>query len=435
MNIAEWVSGKTKLAESAVNAVERELKDVDDKLASMNAESQKLSDLRKRLQEQSLSCADVEAKLGTLAKARQPVEEAKENLTKKHAAAEKAREALDPLVKFAIFCNKQRGEVEITEIETVRDLLKHVSVAVRFEGNIATVCELWWGETAKAQKSLAELEIISKAKRGRPNLVPKELKWVPDAWLPVPGRRNQWQEEDRVILRSAKGESTQEVYFVSSEQQVRSLSGEVSFPVEKRREVQVQDNWGHTRTQSQTYQSRDSLPFELEEQSLLGELVVAFEDTCLDLDDKDEDPFLEEIAELIRKTTTPVTESPYKPSLAAQTTSDIGKSIGPFFKKFVDAPWTPMTDGMLANLKYYCEQGERPRFYNLSMEGLYGFRLRTRDHSWILGQIYVVPEALTYSGPATQEPEIIKKDNTILARIDRLLLRVEAKDSRDNPHY
>lgn len=129
MNIVDWVSGKTKHAESAIKAVEVELDDVGAKLSSINAEAQKLSDLRRSLIEQSLSCADVEAKLGKMVKTRQPIEETKRNLTEKQTAAKEARVALDPLVKFSKFCEAQRGQVNVTEIESVRDLLKHVSVA------------------------------------------------------------------------------------------------------------------------------------------------------------------------------------------------------------------------------------------------------------------------------------------------------------------
>lgn len=430
MNIVDWVSGKTKHAESAIKAVEHELNGVDAKLSSMDAEAQKLSDLRKSLKEQSLSFADVEAKLGTIAKTRQPIEEAKRNLTEKHTAAKEAYLALDPLRKFSNFCEIKIGQVEVTEIESVRDLLKHVSVAVRFDANIAIACELWWGEVGKAKESLAELEIRSKAKRGRPNLMPEELEWVPESWLPATGCSNQSRDGDRQILRSTEDESQHEIYFMRSEQKVRSLIGKVSFSVEKRHEVQVRNQWGQMQTQWQAYQDRDSVPFEMEEQSLLVELFGIFEDSYLDLDEKDEDPFLEEIADLVRKATTPVTESPYKPSQVAQTTSDISKIIGPDFKKFVEAPWTPATDGIVANLKYYCEQGERPRFYNLNLEGLYGFRLRTRDHSWILGELYLVPKSLPYSGSPTEVPEIISSHRRVLARIDRLLIMVQAKDAR-----
>jgi hypothetical protein len=205
------------------------------------------------------------------------------------------------------------------------------------------------------------------------------------------------------------------------------LIGKVSFPVEKRREAQVGIQ---RRQQLETYQGRDFLPFELEEKSLFTELGGIFGDTYLDLDEKKEDPLFEEIAELVRKAATPVTESPYKPSQAAQTTSDIGKIIGSDFTKFVEAPWTPKTNGVLGNLKYYCEQGERPRFYNLNLEGLYGFRLRTRDHSWILGEVYLVPKSLPYSGSPAEVPEIISSHDRVLARIDRLLIMVQSQEAR-----
>jgi len=37
------------------------------------------------------------------------------------------------------------------------------------------------------------------------------------------------------------------------------------------------------------------------------------------------------------------------------------------------------------------KNGEKPRFWSGEFEGQYGFRLRTRDHNWIVGQIYISP--------------------------------------------
>jgi hypothetical protein len=47
----------------------------------------------------------------------------------------------------------------------------------------------------------------------------------------------------------------------------------------------------------------------------------------------------------------------------------------------------------LALLKYHSENGEKARFWSGDFEGHYGFRLRTRDHSWIEGDIYILPAA------------------------------------------
>lgn len=70
---------------------------------------------------------------------------------------------------------------------------------------------------------------------------------------------------------------------------------------------------------------------------------------------------------------------------------EIYKKIKSHWDAFVDAPWSEAVTGDLARLKYQLESAERPRFWNGGFEGQYGFRVRTRDHDWIVGQVFIVP--------------------------------------------
>ncbi|MCX5690045.1 MAG: hypothetical protein NTV94_09745 [Planctomycetota bacterium] len=56
---------------------------------------------------------------------------------------------------------------------------------------------------------------------------------------------------------------------------------------------------------------------------------------------------------------------------------------------FVEAPWSSALEGSHAKLKYICEGGERPRFWCDGYANCYGFIVRTRDHTWIRGRIFI----------------------------------------------
>jgi len=71
------------------------------------------------------------------------------------------------------------------------------------------------------------------------------------------------------------------------------------------------------------------------------------------------------------------------------TSADIYKRIKGEWDSFVNCPWSSKIKGPLALLKYHSENGEKARFWSEAYEGHYGFRLRTRDHSWIEGEIYI----------------------------------------------
>lgn len=70
--------------------------------------------------------------------------------------------------------------------------------------------------------------------------------------------------------------------------------------------------------------------------------------------------------------------------------------------RFVQAPWSSEVRGPLAKLKYLSENGERARFWCEEIANHYGFRLRTRDHTWLIGRLFVD----TRIGEPKDQPEI-----------------------------
>jgi len=68
--------------------------------------------------------------------------------------------------------------------------------------------------------------------------------------------------------------------------------------------------------------------------------------------------------------------------------SKINELVGAYWKAFIQSPWEPSIEGSYALLKHRCARGEIPNVYSYDVQGHFGFRVRTPDHDWIIGEIY-----------------------------------------------
>ncbi len=59
------------------------------------------------------------------------------------------------------------------------------------------------------------------------------------------------------------------------------------------------------------------------------------------------------------------------------------------WKAISGASWSEDVVGPLAKLKYLVELGERARFWCMEYENYYGYRLRSRDHTWVRGHFFL----------------------------------------------
>lgn len=83
----------------------------------------------------------------------------------------------------------------------------------------------------------------------------------------------------------------------------------------------------------------------------------------------------------------------------------IDKEVGMYWKAFISSPWSSeITGPAVIMLKHLCVRGiETPDIWTLEHKGHYGFHVRTRDHSWITGNIYCPPAALGRTTPIEDE--------------------------------
>ena len=75
--------------------------------------------------------------------------------------------------------------------------------------------------------------------------------------------------------------------------------------------------------------------------------------------------------------------------------AEINGLIGRYWDAFLASPWEPSIEGTYALLKHRCARGEIPNVYSFEVQGHFGFRVRTPDHDWIIGEIYCPPDHFT----------------------------------------
>lgn len=103
------------------------------------------------------------------------------------------------------------------------------------------------------------------------------------------------------------------------------------------------------------------------------------------------------------------------------TSSSIASKIALPWRAFVEAPWHGGLRGPLAKLKYLAENGETPRFWDENFEGHIGLRLRTRDHTWLVGEVFL-PDPMAAPGTLI---EVLGNDyGKARARMGQVLIRV-----------
>ena len=82
-------------------------------------------------------------------------------------------------------------------------------------------------------------------------------------------------------------------------------------------------------------------------------------------------------------------EPRFEPWTVELTSAEVFELIKAHWLAFVRAPWSRELRDKFALLKYSVENGERARFWTEDFKNHFGFRLRTRDHDWITGKIFI----------------------------------------------
>ena len=106
-----------------------------------------------------------------------------------------------------------------------------------------------------------------------------------------------------------------------------------------------------------------------------------------------------------------VTESTFESRDKRLSEAEISKEVGAYWDAFINSPWESTIIGDVAMIKHLCERKiETPHVWSCNLKGHYGLRVRTRDHDWILAQVYCPPKHLSPKAPIAAD-EVIYMPN------------------------
>ena len=278
--------------------------------------------------------------------------------------------------------NNEYGFDEATVVECVEDCFKTLPVTItqHDEAGHPHQCRISIGSKQK------DLAIKNSKKYFSKQFRPDSLSWIPAV--------NESKHEGNETQEAQSGDSQRLIrVFLDSKIDKFILLEELQWyrtVKEKRpdgfsyREVEFQRRFKDAFT---------DIAISLE---TLIEDILTKESNKLDLEKPYEDnALLAHISSEIKAQTT--TNPSFKVCNEELTSAEIYKRIKDEWDAFVNSPWSSEIKGPLALLKYHSENGEKARFWSGAYEGHYGFRLRTRDHSWIKGEIYISETAMAGS--------------------------------------
>lgn len=234
---------------------------------------------------------------------------------------------------------------------------------------------VWDGQghpTEVSWVSGSRLSISGAGKRFGVDLRPSELGWLPK----LPRQRIDIDGGDKSRVQSHDMRYSNRVFLVRPEVRIVHRKP-LSLTPDQARKLGIYTNV-HIKLE------HESLVLE----RLLVEEALGLTNGVLDLEAAVQPSGLHRAVQeiVLSRTTTEV----LFPTVNDTPTSDVVYSkIKNEWSLFVRAPWSSKIDGALCKLKYTVESGERPRFWQLTNADHYGYRVRTRDHSWITGVLFV----------------------------------------------
>jgi hypothetical protein len=122
------------------------------------------------------------------------------------------------------------------------------------------------------------------------------------------------------------------------------------------------------------------------------------------------DPEAEALPPLLHKLVASIkAKTGHNPFMASETkrfsTKEVGELIGAYWDRLIDSPWNSETTGDYARLKNLCaKSNDGVNFWGENTKGLFGFKVRTREHDWISGWIFCPPHAFSPNNPADLPP-------------------------------
>jgi hypothetical protein len=401
--------------------LEKQMKKIEEEIESLKCEIENRQEVIEDLTERGIDAKSVHAELGKLTKKHKSLtaklEKTKKNLTDLSETMEslwEERETLEEqrhVVNNQLKASKLLAQVGVDDAflvpssdaiachESVRhrliwkaqldDLAALSTVKLSFSLSRGTDCDdlTWIGHRGNS----FSFTISGEERRFVVGLSPKALNWVSNCItgeaFPFTESVSHTDEVKDLNLVFICAETKQLVISECLEEQLAEYEEET----ERR-----YSDW-YKRHENITIRTRVDCFHELNNQNglqlLSASLASSLKDTCedangtLNLDEPTENLLLEQCRQWLLEATT--TEPLFPVSDQNLTSTETFARIKDEWQRFKNAPWSWGITGTAASLKHLVENGERVRFWCNAHESHYGFRVRTRDHSWIVGNIFI----------------------------------------------
>lgn len=218
-----------------------------------------------------------------------------------------------------------------------------------------------------------DVSIKSDGKRFAKGFRPNALEWLPSTESTSQRRNEHPRERSTEFL----------AYFDETAQRLMLSSVKLTWYEERQRSY---ISYGQDPTERITKSAdisdlADSLPEHFQERLKAAGGAIDLQQTY------ESNPLAAELRARVLTLTT--TDPRFMPASKTLTSQAIYAAIKADWDAFIKCPWADHVTSNLALLKYNAENDERPRFWCGPFEGQYRFRLRTRDHSWIMGELYI----------------------------------------------
>ena len=212
---------------------------------------------------------------------------------------------------------------------------------------------------------------------------PKELEWLPTDFMGDKTADTQWSKEGR-DSNTFRRNGSKDFSHTKYRPLYDKTSGSFILPITI--EEVGYDAYGRTIEKRTSH--ADTFPeFAVTLGSVLDSLIEPAKDG-LDLENSySTHPLLANVRSTIVAQTSP--HPLFNPSSECLASPDIFKKIKADWDGFTTCPWSSNVTCTLALLKHHVENGEKVRFWSNGFEDYYGFRMRTRDHNWVIGNIFI----------------------------------------------
>ncbi len=255
-----------------------------------------------------------------------------------------------------------------------------------------------------AKHHIGEVPISLQHRRYAKSFRPEALKWVPSL-----------AGEDSADTDSSSYNKTMTVFIVDSEHTLL-LPTKYEF-----RHDPYHDHSSRTEKYHESCMGDENASFVFASNILLRALKDA--GGSIRLNETYTDSFLARIREEILGLT--LDKPRWMKNTERPNSATVLASIGDDLSLVAGAPWSDDIDGPWAKLKHTLENGERPRVWRKEHVDHYGLRLRTRDHSWLVCDMFI--DCTQKAGEPGEPIQVIRHTN--IRKIGRMHMWVgEQKD-------